>query len=134
MPDHIYLEVGDNFELKNNTVITPEYEKIPPKPLTKLKIKAPKTFKIKKKAKKAVLTLNIKGAKQVDLKKLNAELRMGKKLIKKMNLKSINKRGVYKIKLTAKEIKKLKKGKLTFLVLGNKKIAKAKVVIKFSFK
>ena len=128
------LEVGDSFELKDNTVITPEYEKIPPKPLTKLKIKAPKTFKIKKKAKKAVLTLNIKGAKQVDLKKLNAELRMGKKLIKKMDLKSIGKKGAYKIKLTAKEIKKLKKGKLTFLVLGNKKIAKAKVVIKFSFK
>ena len=86
------LEVGDSFELKDNTVITPEYEKIPPKPLTKLKIKAPKTFKIKKKAKKAVLTLDIKGAKQADLKKLNAELRMGKKLIKKMDLKSIGKK------------------------------------------
>ena len=31
------LEVGDSFELKDNTVITPEYEKIPSKPLTKLK-------------------------------------------------------------------------------------------------
>lgn len=128
------LEVGDSFELKDDTVITPEYAKIPPKPLAKLKIKAPKVFKIKKKAKRAQLKLVIKGAKLADLKKLKAELKLGRRLIKKMNLKSINKRGVYKIKLTAKEIKKLKKGKLTFLVLGNKKIAKAKVVIKFSFK
>ena len=128
------LEVGDSFELKDNTVITPEYEKIPPKPLTKLKIKAPKTFKIKKKAKKAVLTLNIKGAKQVDLKKLNAELRMGKKLIKKMDLKSIGKKGAYKIKLTAKDIKKLKKGKLSFIVIGNNSIAGIKVTINFAFK
>ena len=128
------LEVGDSFELKDDTVITPEYAKIPPKPLAKLKIKAPKVFKIKKKARRAQLKLVIKGAKLADLKKLKAELKLGKRLIKKMNLKSINKRGVYKIKLTAKEIKKLKKGKLTFLVLGNKKIAKAKVVIKFSFK
>ena len=128
------LEVGDSFELKDDTVITPEYAKIPPKPLAKLKIKAPKVFKIKKKAKRAQLELVIKGAKLADLKKLKAELKLGRRLIKKMNLKSINKRGVYKIKLTAKEIKKLKKGKLTFLVLGNKKIAKAKVVIKFSFK
>jgi len=128
------LEVGDSFELKDNTVITPEYEKIPPKPLTKLKIKAPKTFKIKKKAKKAVLTLNIKGAKQVDLKKLNAELRMGKQLIKKMDLKSIGKKGAYKIKLTAKDIKKLKKGKLSFIVIGNNSIAGIKVTINFAFK
>ena len=128
------LEVGDSFELKDNTVITPEYEKIPPKPLTKLKIKAPKTLKIKKKAKKAVLTLNIKGAKQVDLKKLNAELRMGKKLIKKMDLKSIGKKGAYKIKLTAKDIKKLKKGKLSFIVIGNNSIAGIKVTINFAFK
>lgn len=128
------LEVGDSFELKDNTVITPEYEKIPPKPLTKLKIKAPKTFKIKKKAKKAVFTLNIKGAKQVDLKKLNAELRMGKKLIKKMDLKSIGKKGAYKIKLTAKDIKKLKKGKLSFIVIGNNSIAGIKVTINFAFK
>lgn len=128
------LEVGDSFELKDNTVITPEYEKIPPKPLTKLKIKAPKTFKIKKKAKKAVLTLNIKGAKQVDLKKLNAELKMGKKLIKKMDLKSIGKKGAYKIKLTAKDIKKLKKGKLNFIVIGNNSIAGIKVTINFAFK
>ena len=128
------LEVGDSFELKDNTVITPEYEKIPPKPLTKLKIKAPKTFKIKKKAKKAVLTLNIKGAKQADLKKLNAELRMGKKLIKKMDLKSIGKKGAYKIKLTAKDIKKLKKGKLSFIVIGNNSIAGIKVTINFAFK
>ena len=128
------LEVGDSFELKDDTVITPEYEKIPPKPLTKLKIKAPKTFKIKKKAKKAVLTLNIKGAKQVDLKKLNAELRMGKKLIKKMDLKSIGKKGAYKIKLTAKDIKKLKKGKLSFIVIGNNSIAGIKVIINFAFK
>ena len=128
------LEVGDSFELKDDTVITPEYEKIPPKPLTKLKIKAPKTFKIKKKAKKAVLTLNIKGAKQADLKKLNAELRMGKKLIKKMDLKSIGKKGAYKIKLTAKDIKKLKKGKLSFIVIGNNSIAGIKVTINFAFK
>lgn len=128
------LEVGDSFELKDDTVITPEYAKIPPKPLTKLKIKAPKTFKIKKKAKKAVLTLNIKGAKQVDLKKLNAELRMGKKLIKKMDLKSIGKKGAYKIKLTAKDIKKLKKGKLSFIVIGNNSIAGIKVTINFAFK
>lgn len=128
------LEVGDSFELKDNTVITPEYEKIPPKPLTKLKIKAPKTFKIKKKAKKAVLTLNIKGAKQADLKKLNAELRMGKKLIKKMDLKSIGKKGAYKIKLSAKDIKKLKKGKLSFIIIGNNSIAGIKVTINFAFK
>lgn len=128
------LEVGDSFELKDDTVITPEYEKIPPKPLTKLKIKVPKTFKIKKKAKNAVLTLNIKGAKQVDLKKLNAELRMGKKLIKKMDLKSIGKKGAYKIKLTAKDIKKLKKGKLSFIVIGNNSIAGIKVTINFAFK
>ena len=120
------LEVGESFELKDNTVITPEYEKIPPKPLTKLKIKAPKTFKIKKKAKKAVLTLNIKGAKQVDFKKLNAELRM--------DLKSIGKKGAYKIKLTAKDIKKLKKGKLSFIVIGNNSIAGIKVTINFAFK
>lgn len=128
------LEVGDSFELKDDTVITPEYAKIPPKPLAKLKIKAPKVFKIKKKAKKAVLTLNIKGAKQVDLKKLNAELRMGKKLIKKMDLKSIGKKGAYKIKLTAKDIKKLKKGKLSFIVIGNNSIAGIKVTINFAFK
>ena len=128
------LEVGDSFELKDDTVITPEYAKIPPKPLAKLKIKAPKTFKIKKKAKKAVLTLNIKGAKQADLKKLNAELKMGKKLIKKMDLKSIGKKGAYKIKLTAKDIKKLKKGKLSFIVIGNNSIAGIKVTINFAFK
>lgn len=128
------LEVGDSFELKDDTVITPEYAKIPPKPLAKLKIKAPKVFKIKKKAKKAVLTLNIKGAKQVDLKKLNAELKMGKKLIKKMDLKSIGKKGAYKIKLSAKDIKKLKKGKLSFIVIGNNSIAGMKVTINFAFK
>ena len=128
------LEVGDSFELKDDTVITPEYAKIPPKPLAKLKIKAPKVFKIKKKARRAQLKLVIKGAKLADLKKLKAELKLGKRLIKKMNLKSINKRGVYKIKLTAKEIKKLKKGKLSFIVIGNNSIAGIKVTINFAFK
>ena len=128
------LEVGDSFELKDDTVITPEYAKIPPKPLAKLKIKAPKVFKIKKKARRAQLKLVIKGAKLADLKKLKAELRMGKKLIKKMDLKSIGKKGAYKIKLTAKDIKKLKKGKLSFIVIGNNSIAGIKVTINFAFK
>ena len=128
------LEVGDSFELKDDTVITPEYAKIPPKPLAKLKIKAPKVFKIKKKARRAQLKLVIKGAKLADLKKLKAELRMGKKLIKKMDLKSIGKKGAYKIKLSAKDIKKLKKGKLSFIVIGNNSIAGIKVTINFAFK
>ena len=51
-----------------------------------------------------------------------------------MDLKSIGKKGAYKIKLMAKDIKKLKKGKLSFIVIGNNSIAGIKVTINFAFK